>query len=255
MAQDSIAAGDRFEVGRVLSTSVAVFLRNIGPFSIIVLLIGIPYILVSLWSLSSVGDLQAAAETGSLPPSFWGMIGVGFIILLLTNTLSQSAINYGTFQDLRGQKASFGDCLGRGLAMLPRVIVGAVLATIGITVGFALFFVPGLILLLMWWVFIPVMIVEGVGVTEAFGRSRALTKGHRWGIFGLLIIVGIVQAVVQMIVGFIGGALGTIATEVLDLVVTFGFTAFTAVLCAVGYYYLRSEKDGIVIDDIARVFD
>jgi hypothetical protein len=190
-----------------------------------------------------------------MPPGFFGMIGVSSIILLLTNVLSQSAINYGTFQDLRGQKASFGDCLGRGLAMLPRVVIGAILATIAVAIGLVLFFIPGIILLLMWWVFVPVIVVEGAGITAAFGRSRALTKGHRWGILGLLIIVGVLQAVVQMIVGFIGGVLGTLVTEVLDLIVTFGFTAFGAVLCAVGYYYLRAEKEGVVIDDIARVFD
>ena len=49
--------------------------------------------------------------------------------------------------------------------------------------------------------------------------------------------------------------LGTVAAEILNLVVTLGFTAFASVLSAVGYYYLRAEKEGIVIDDIARVFD
>lgn len=32
-------------------------------------------------------------------------------------------------------------------------------------------------------------------------------------------------------------------------------TAFSSVLVAVGYYYLRAEKEGINADDIARVFD
>jgi hypothetical protein len=250
-----MAAGEHFAIGPVLSTSFAVFFRNIVPFMIIALLVGIPYILISFWTLASVGDMQAAAQTGSLPAGFWGMIGIGMIVLLLTNVLSQSAINYGTFQDLRGQKASLGDSLSRGLAMLPRVVVGAVLATLAVAIGSCLFVIPGLILLLMWWVFIPVVIVEGAGITDAFGRSRALTKGHRWGILGLLLIVGVIQAVVQTVLGFIARLAGPLGVEILNLAVTFGFTAFTAVLCAVGYYYLRAEKEGIVIDDIARVFD
>src|SRR5581483_720505 len=115
MAQDTMAAGQRFEIGRVLATSFSVFSRNLVPFMVITLLIGIPYILVSFWLLGSVADIQAQARAGQVPSGFFGMIGISMIVLLLTNILSQSAINYGTFQDLRGQKASFGDCLGRGL--------------------------------------------------------------------------------------------------------------------------------------------
>lgn len=256
MAQDSISAGEGFGIGPVLSTSISVFFRNLVPFLAITALIGIPYILISFWMLSTIGDIEAAVRTGGVPPSgFFGMVAVSVIVLLLTNTLSQSAINYGTFQDLRGRKASFSDCLGRGFAMLPRVIVGAILASIAYAIGFMLLVIPGVVLSLMWWVFIPVIIVEGAGIGEAFGRSRDLTRGHRWGILGLLFVVGIVQWIVSMIVGLIGRALGPVGAEVLNLVVILGFTSFFAVLCTVGYYYLRSEKEGIVIDDIARVFD
>jgi hypothetical protein len=255
MAQDSMAAGQRFEIGRTLSTALAVYIRNLGPFTVVTALIGIPYIAITLWSTSSVADLQAASQTGSLPPGFFGMIAVGAVILLLTNTLSQAAINYGTFQDLRGQRASFSDCLGRGFSMLPRVIGAAILASLGMAVGFMLLVIPGIILLLMWWVFVPAIVVEGVGVTESLSRSRALTSGHRWGILGLLFIVGLVQWLVGLLIGLIGAALGPLVAEILNLLVTLVFTAFASVLSGVGYYYLRAEKEGIVIEDIARVFD
>jgi hypothetical protein len=32
-------------------------------------------------------------------------------------------------------------------------------------------------------------------------------------------------------------------------------TAFNAVVGAVGYYYLRAEKEGIDVNEIARIFD
>ena len=255
MAQDSMAAGQQFEIGRVLSTSFAVFFRNIVAFAVITFVIGIPYILVSLWSASSVQDIQAAAQTGQLPSGFFGMVAIGGIIYLLTNTLSQAAITYGTVMDLRGQQASFGDCLGRGLSMLPKVIGAGFLASIGIAVGGMLLVIPGIILLLMWWVLVPAIVLESVGVFDSFGRSRALTSGHRWGILGLLFIVGILQWLVMLVVGVVGSVLGPLLAEILNVIVALAFTAFASVLAAVGYYYLRVEKEGIVIDDIARVFD
>jgi hypothetical protein len=255
MTQDSIGVGAaRFEVGRVISTSIAVFMRNLVPFFVIAAIIGIPYILVTFLFASSM-DLAAIQATGQIPSGFWGMWAVLMLVSILTYSLTQAAIVYGTVQDLRGQRASFGDCLTRGFAALPRVIVVALLANIAIWIGAMLLFVPGVILALMWWVLIPVLVIEGTGIGESFGRSRALTSGHRWGIFGILLIVAVVLLVINWLVGMLGGALGFVAAQVLNLAVGFFFSAFFSVLAAVGYYHLRAEKEGIMIDDIAKVFD
>lgn len=255
MAQDSISAGSaNFTVGGVLSTSIAVFSRNLVPFFVLALVIGIPYMGVSIGAASTL-DLQSIQETGQVPPGFWGMVIVGSLIYLLTYVVTQSVIIYGTFQDLRGQKAAFGDCLARGFAVLPRVLIAAILATIAIMIASMLFVIPGIILGLMWWVFVPVLVIESVGITEGFGRSRELTRGHRWGILGLLLIVAVAQWIIGFVVGMIAQALGAVASEILNIIVMFFFTSFAAVMVAVGYYYLRAEKEGIIIDDIAKVFD
>ena len=256
MAQVGISGGaERFEIGRVISTSIAVFIRNLVPFCIISLVIGIPYILVTLWSAGGAKDLEAAAQTGQVPSGFWGMIAIGVLIFMLTNALTQSAIVYGTFQDLRGQKASFGDCLARGLAMLPRVIGAAILASIGIMIGGLLLVIPGIMLTVMWWVYVPAVVVEGAGVTESLGRSRTLTSGHGWGIFGLLLIVGVAEGAISYLLGLITPAFGATVAGIVDIVVTLVFSALASVMSAVGYYYLRAEKEGVIVEDIAKVFD
>jgi len=254
MAQDISATGARFEIGRVISTSLAVFGRNLGPFLVIAFIIGIPYLLVSIMTASSI-DVAAIEATGQLPSGFWGMVIVGTLIFMLTYSLTQAALVYGTVQDLRGQKASFGACLSRGLAALPRVVIVAILASIGVGIGSMLLVVPGIILLVMWWVITPAIVVEGAGIGESFGRSRELTPGHRWQIFGLLVIVGIVQWVVAFILGMLGAAIGAMAQQILNSLIMLFFSAFACVLAAVGYYYLRAEKEGIIIDDLAKVFD
>jgi MFS family permease len=254
MVQEALGS-TRFEIGRVISTSLAVFGRNLVPFVILALVIGIPYILVSFWGAISPEDIEAIQASGQLPPGFWGMIIVAVLIFMLTNALTQSAIVFGTFQDLRGQRASIGECLARGLASMPRVVVAAILASIGIMIGAFLLFVPGVILMLMWWVFVPVLVVEGAGIMPSFGRSRELTRGHRWAILGLLFVVGIAQWLVSLVIGLVAGLLGAFVAELVNLIVMLFFSAFASVMTAVGYFYLRVEKEGIVIDDIARVFD
>jgi hypothetical protein len=254
MAQDIGATGVQFQVGRVISTSIAVFGRNIGPFLVIAFIIGIPYLLVSLMTASSI-DIEAIQATGQLPSGFWGMIVIGILIYMLTYALTQAALVYGTVHDLRGQKASFGDCLSRGMAVLPRVVIVAVLASIGIWIGSLLLLIPGLILMVMWWIVNPVLVIEGAGIGEAFGRSRALTSGRRWQIFGILVLVGVAYWIVSFVLGLVGGAMGLLVQQLLSAVVMLVFSAFASVLTAVGYYFLRAEKEGIIIDDLAKVFD
>jgi hypothetical protein len=124
-----------------------------------------------------------------------------------------------------------------------------------------LLIVPGLILMAMFWVYTPAIVVEDVGITESFGRSRALTKGHRWGIFGLLLIVGVIfmgwQFAVMASMGIAGftAAVGSGWLQWVVFSVSVLLIAYMAVIKTVGYYYLRAEKEGIAIDEAASVFD
>ena len=247
-------AQEGFAIGTVISTSLAVFSRNLVPFSLIALVIGIPYIVVGFSDSGSI-DPAMIEQTGQIPSGFWAMAAIGFLIYLLTYMLTQSAIVFGTFQDLRGQRASTAACLARGLATLPPVVVAALLASIGVAIGSMLLLIPGIILMLMWWVLVPVLVVEGGGIMDSFGRSRDLTRGHRWGILGLLLIVGVVQWLIDYLLGLISPVLGVFGAELLSMLVVLFFSAFASVMVAVGYYYLRAEKEGIVVDDIARIFD
>ena len=110
----------------------------------------------------------------------------------------------------------------------------------------------------MWWVYIPAIVVEGKGIIEAFGRSRELTRGRRWHLLGLILIVVIILLIGQLCrwkstAGCDGrwAAAGTIIQYVFIAVLT----AFNAVLVAVSYYYLRAEKEGMDANEIARIFD
>jgi hypothetical protein len=273
MTQESLAADQKFAIGTVLSTSLAVLGRNFATFIGIAVLIGIPYIIVTVIGMGAVpqGPVEGM-ESGSMSMAVAGMMMVGGLVALLTYVVAQAAINFGTFQDLRGQKAEIGECLRQGLAAMPRVIGAGLLAVLAaavimLVISFLAFipivgivimivgFAAAIALFINWWVIIPVVVVEKTGVLECFGRSRALTAGNRWRILLLLIVVGLGQGVINFILQMIGQIGGVWLAVILTLAVSLFFIAFNAVLTAVGYYTLRSAKEGIIIDDIARVFD
>jgi hypothetical protein len=244
----------QFSIGRVMGDSIGVYARNFASFSFLALLIGLIYLLVAMYNLSEV-PLDA---TGI--PDVSG-IGGNMLARMLVNVLTQAAIIYGTFQDLRGNKAGLADCITRGLASIIPVIVGSIILLIGVSIASLLLIIPGIIVALMWWVYVPVIVVERKGIFESFGRSQQLTSGRRWSIFGLVIIIVILTGVVGAIVNLVamaavsGSSDPTFFFTIAEYVVNSIITAFGGVLVAVGYYYLRVEKEGVDVNDIASVFD
>lgn len=239
-----------FSLGSVLERGFAIYFRNIVTFSTIALLVIIPYILLLM--LISQGEIQFDQ----------GLMTVVLLLLnLLLTYLATAAIAYGTFRAMQGQRASIGDCLSSGLALVFPVLGVAILSAFAVLLGLFLLIVPGLIVLTMLWVAIPAMVVERPGVTRAMGRSADLTKGYRWRVFGIIVILMLINAASGMIVNapFAAGGAQTLSSMAWNAGLS-GFlaafqTALAAVMATVVYHDLRVAKEGIGVGDIARVFD
>jgi hypothetical protein len=125
----------------------------------------------------------------------------------------------------------------------------------GITVGSLLVMAIALTIVVLVWVFVPASVVERAGPIACFRRSLALTKGRRWPIFGIVLILLIANVAASAITKLLilnGAPLGG---AVLNILVALFFMALSAVLSAVGYFYLRAEKEGVAVEDVVKVFD
>jgi hypothetical protein len=251
------SSAPQFSIGNVLGTSFSVVGRNFVPFAVIAIIVAIPSILITrLYGLDPIA-MQEAVRTGYFSASDFGTkMFVYWLVVTLTSSLVSAALVYGTFQDLRGQPASAGDAITRGFSTLVPVILAALAYSILLAIGFVLLFVPGIIIMVALWVYMPAIVVEKRGVGGAFSRSRELTKGRRWTVFGLLIVVGVIYWIASWIIGFVFGfAFGLGGVFWAGQLVKVLLSMFAAVLAAVGYYYLRADKEGIAIHDLAAVFD
>jgi hypothetical protein len=231
-------------VGAVLSQSLAVFLANLVPFVVIALILLLPSL---LYEIAFLADPEAAYSAGGL---------VAVVIQMILSQLTTAAITYGALQYLNGHAVGVGECLSRGLSLILPVIGVAILTGLIVGIGAILLIVPGLIAAVMLWVAIPAAVVERRGVIESLKRSAELTKGYRWSVFGILLIIVVAGIVVGFVVQFIllpvgGYSLYAVGTWVVQA----AFGAFSATAAAVGYYFLRVAKEGADIVEIARVFD
>jgi len=242
-AASPAAQGD-FRVGQVFSQTTAVFSRNFLTFFVVTLVAGLPRVLL-------IGDVQQGVGTDAVVK-----IVVAAFLSIVLGTLAQAVLLYGAFQDMRGRPVDLVDCLRIGLGRFFPIIGLAICMSIGLMVGFLLLFVPGLILAVMWYVATPACVVEQLDPFASMSRSSALTKGHRWKIFGMFVLVMIGAGIVSALIGAMLGLTGSTVLVTLGTLVWTGvWGAFYAIFAAVTYHDLRVAKEGIDIHQIASVFD
>src|ERR1700753_2935850 len=163
--------------------------------------------------------------------------GGGFvaeIINLFFLFLLQAAL-VKAVQDVRDGRVdlSFSDTLRAALPYLLPVAGASILAAIGITIGFILIIIPGLILLTFWSLIVPSIVLGGSPAMGSFGASWRTVRGFAWNVFGTYVLVWLIYLVFDVVLGlilvalpnwltgFISGIVaGTLVAPVLALVVT-----------------------------------
>ncbi len=190
-------------------------------------------------------------------------VGFGIIIGVLNNTDSfilhtiasilqlVSAAVYTGFvvklvQDVRDGKRdqTAGELISSAMPAIVPLVVFAILAGIGITIGFFLIIIPGLILMTFWSVGSPAIVAEGRGPIEAFGRSWELVKGQAWTVFGVIVVVAILLILAGIVSAAIGAAIGGVvgATIVAILVLLF-YMPVQALVAATLFFDLGGGKN------------
>ena len=187
-----------------------------------------------------------------------------FAIFMLLSMLVQGALVRATVAHAEGERASLAQCIGTGLSAAVPLIGLSILMLLGLLAGFLLLFIPGVILYLMWSVAVPALVAEEQGVFAAFGRSRALTKGARWKIFGLQLLVLVLIFIFSAVFGAVvlaGGAAtvrGLAHPSPLMLAISAvsntALIAFWSTVQANLYIGLREWKDGPQAGKLAEIF-
>lgn len=258
---DPFSTSARFDIGRVIQRTFGAVGRNFPVFlGLSVLMTGLPQALLGWFS-----SRQALAPTDLSPANLGGM-GIAGLVTIVFAFVLQAALTHGAIQDMNGQKASFSDSFRTGLRNFLPVLGISILAGLGIGLGFVLLIVPGIMLAVLWSVVVPSQVAEKTGVLKAFGRSRELTRGHRWSIFALMLIYGVVSwifaAVLVGVAALISGSFIGMANAANSIPVQVIFSplisSVSSMIGAAGvasiYYELRVVKDGIGPQTLADIF-
>ena len=177
-----------------------------------------------------------------------GVVGglLGTLVGLVAGYLLQATL-VKAVQDVRDGRVdmSMGETVRAATPYLWAVIGASILAAIAITIGLALFIVPGLFLITIWAVIIPAIVIEQSGVFAAFGRSRQLVRGHGWHVFATLVLLWVIQLVANIILGLIFSALPHVLGNGLSSVISGTLIApFVALVVTLVYYRLVGAAQG-----------
>ena len=176
-----------------------------------------------------------------------GVVGalLAVVVSLIAAFLLQAAL-VKAVEDVRDGRVdmSLGDTIQAARPFLGRVAGASVLAGLGIGVGLLLLIAPGLFLLTIWCLIVPVIVLEGAGIGAAFTRSRELVRGHGWQVFGTLVLVFLVMIAVDIVLGLIFAALPDAAQGFISGIVSGTLVApFLALVLTMGYFRLRAASD------------
>ncbi len=239
-------------IGRMLSRAFGTIKSNpLVTLSISLLFGALPIAALSLLT-------EGAGASDDIGPAFAaGVVGLSFLVLIASlaiGAITQGVLTRATVAHAEGRKAAFGESIRAGLSVLLPLMALAVLIALASMIGLVFLIVPGVIIYCMWAVAVPALIEERAGIGAALGRSRDLTRGYRWRVFGTLVILVVISWLLSGAAAALGimaavsdpGTSGSLPVGLLAWQVATGLisSVLWGTVQASMYVELRNAKDG-----------
>jgi hypothetical protein len=201
--------------------------------------------LVHLITIAFVVYVVAAVIEAAL--GLLGAVGLllAAVVSIIAAFLLQAAL-VKAVEDIRDGRVdlSLAETVQAARPAVGRVAIASILAAFAITIGLILVIVPGLYLLTIWAVLVPVIVLEGAGIGDAFGRSRELVRGFGWNVFVTLVIVFALLILASIVIALILSPLPAALQNALSGVISGTFVApFLALVVTLGYFRLRQAHN------------
>jgi hypothetical protein len=173
-----------------------------------------------------------------------GVFGLllGSLITVIAVFLLQAAL-VKAVQDVRDGTVnlSVGQTFSAAVPYLGSVALASIIAGILITIGLLIIIVPGLFLITIWCLIVPVIVLEQAGVFESFGRSYNLVRHHFWNVFGTLVLVFLILLGIDIVLGAIFSFMPYFLGHFLSTVIAGTIVApFIAVVVTLMYFRLQA---------------
>jgi hypothetical protein len=277
-----------FRVGEAFRTALSVLWRNFLPFALLGAVPKLPWIVSELGDALPIvkETYDRLQEIGlSVGTEYMGLGDAALnLIELVLAAIAEAAIVGRAFHDMCAMRIGLVEAVRRGvrrlLPMLALVIgmeIGRILVFFLVAFrSYAFWYTAPLLLLppsdvalrlltalllsaplwmlgTIWFVATPACVLERLGVFQSLGRSRTLTQGHRWRIFGIFLLLFAVGWVMQKLASTIeSDSINTVAWYTISALY---FNTFCVVVRVAVYYHLRVSAGNEIERELGRYFE
>jgi hypothetical protein len=186
--------------------------------------------------------LPVAVVNGVLQSKISGLIiALSVVVSVIATVWFEGMVVQAVRSNLQGKgRMSLGAMFESAAPFVPALLAAGLLAALGILGGFILLIVPGLYLFTMWALISPVIVIEGAAVMNSFSRSRTLVTGNGWQVFGVLVLVLILNGIGAAVLGslFRDIASSSVGYGLSSLITNALLAPFFGIVTAVMYFEL-----------------
>jgi hypothetical protein len=251
-------------VGEILTAAARVVRRHFAPLAAVSLVLSLLSGLGSWAILSGSGQLDAFLDGSWLdgmvngtrvgvPPGIAGALLIDLVISLAAGVVTAGLATVCAAQDTLGRPTTAADWRDRLSGRWPALAGVSLLVGVAVTVGLALFVIPGVLIYLAWLAATPALILERGTIGAALRRSVELTRGERGRLLGLVAAVLVVTVVLTTIVSSLLGQAFAGMTPTGAYLVAEGVGALVAMftgswagaVSALAYVDLRIRKENL----------
>lgn len=201
--------------GDIIGGGLAVVRRHIrllGPIALAVSVLSSAVDLAILWSSGSMESVATGAwltdvrstlsggRLDALPTGVYLSTTLSTLVSIV-GTLVLSAVAVACVAaDAVGRRPDSGAVAGRLRGRLGAAAVASLAVGVAILVGSFLLVVPAVAAFTAWGVAAPVAVMEGAGPGAALARSARLTRGHRWRLLGVMLLIVIIAVAIEAVI-------------------------------------------------------
>jgi hypothetical protein len=229
------------------------------------------FVILAVFSLPSLafnlvygfGDGLGGPDLESVDLTMAGISLLGLLLIIVANALAQGAGMLLVAGSFTGRSATIGECFGAAFRRLLPLVGFSLLFSLVVGIGLLACLVPGLIFWPMFILGVPAIMVERMRATSAMARSRVLTKGHRWPVLGMQLLItfmlslinGVVMIAVLLPSMLSEGSEVAAAYTVILWFVQVATMTVTVVFPVVYYFNLRVVKEGFDVLQLTAMVD
>jgi len=178
-------------------------------------------------------DNPAVLATLELSPAYWiatlGMIPVNFLIygaaLIRTESIAQ------------GRDVGLGAAVREMIPRIVPVIVASICFMLVVGVGLVLLLIPGLIVMVSMYMFLPAILLDGKGPVESLSYSHRLVWGNWWRITAIVTVAIIIMYLIFVVAGLaIGVFVGLGNTDIATMFISQMIATVVASLLVFPYF-------------------